>query len=64
MARKKVPRTLAPLPHKRALDQADHKTERLIEILRAVAVKNQREQPRAFYSVREVATRRNRSRPK
>jgi DNA-binding transcriptional regulator YhcF (GntR family) len=57
MARKKVSRTLAPLPNKRALAEADHKTERLIEILREVAVKNQREQPRAFYSLREVAAR-------
>jgi hypothetical protein len=48
MARKKVSRSLAPLPKKRALDEADHKTERLIEILREVAVKNQREQARAF----------------
>src|SRR5437588_12040353 len=54
MARKKVSRTLAPLPTKRVLDHAHHKTERLIEILREVALKNQQEQPRAFYSVREV----------
>ena len=57
MARKKVPRSLAPLPGKRALAGAHHKTERLIEILRGVAVKNQQEQPRAFYSVREIARR-------
>jgi hypothetical protein len=55
MARKKVSRSLAPLPSKRGLEDAPHKTERLIEILRQAAVKNQREQPRAFYSVREVA---------
>ena len=55
MARKKVTRALAPLPSRRALDKAHHKTEALIDILRDVAVKNQREQPRAFYSVREVA---------
>ncbi|MEY2497473.1 MAG: hypothetical protein QOD12_1029 [Verrucomicrobiota bacterium] len=59
MARKKVPRTLAPLPGKRVLDDAPHKTERLIDIMREVALKNQREQPRAFYSLREVATRFN-----
>jgi hypothetical protein len=52
MARKKVSRTLAPLPKKRALDEADHKAERLIEVLRDVAVKNQREQPRAFMPTR------------
>lgn len=55
MARKKVSRALAPLPQGRALGAAEHKTERLVEILRSVAVKNQQEQPRAFYSVRDVA---------
>ena len=55
MARKKVTRALAPLPSRRALDKAHHKTEALIEILRDVAVKNQQEQPRAFHSVRAVA---------
>jgi len=56
MARKKVTRALAPLPSRRALEKAHHKTEMLIDILRDVAVKNQREQPRAFHSVRDVAT--------
>ena len=56
MARKKVPRTLAPLPERRALERAHHKTEALTEILRGVAAKNQQEQPQAFYSMREVAT--------
>jgi hypothetical protein len=56
MARKKVSRALAPLPSRRALDKAHHKTEALTAILRGVAVKNQREQPLAFHSVREVAT--------
>ncbi|MEY2496176.1 MAG: hypothetical protein QOJ45_2668 [Verrucomicrobiota bacterium] len=55
MARKKVSRTLAPLPSRRTLEKAHHKTEALIAILRDVAVKNQREQPRAFHSVRAVA---------
>jgi hypothetical protein len=55
MARKKVPRTLATLPGKRVLERAHHKTQALIEILREAAVKNQREQPQAFYSIREVA---------
>jgi hypothetical protein len=55
MARKKVSRALAPLPSRRALDKAHHKTEALTAILREVAVKNQREQPLAFHSVREVA---------
>ena len=56
MARKKVTRALAPLPSRRALEKAHHKTETLIHILRDVAVKNQQEQPRAFHSVRDVAT--------
>jgi len=56
MARKKVTRALAPLPNRRALEKAHHKTETLIHILRDVAVKNQQEQPRAFHSVRDVAT--------
>src|SRR2546423_15097893 len=55
MARKKVTRALAPLPSRRALEKAHHKTDALISILRNVAVKNQREQPRAFHSVRDVA---------
>jgi IclR helix-turn-helix domain len=55
MARKKVSRTLALLPSRRALEKAHHKTETLTAILRDVAVKNQHEQPRAFHSVREVA---------
>jgi hypothetical protein len=55
MARKKVTRALAPLPSRRALEKAHHKTEALIDILRDVAVKNQQEQPLAFHSVRAVA---------
>jgi Bacterial regulatory proteins, gntR family len=55
MARKKVPRTLGALPSRRTLEKAHHKTEALIEILRSVAAKNQLEQPRAFYSIREMA---------
>jgi DNA-binding LacI/PurR family transcriptional regulator len=56
MARKKVSRTLSSLPTKRTLERAPHKTEGLLAILRDVAVKNQREQPRVFYSIRDVAT--------
>ncbi|HEV2843033.1 MAG TPA: hypothetical protein VGW39_17065 [Chthoniobacterales bacterium] len=55
MARKKTPRSLAPLPGRRAFEQAPHKSEALTEILRGAAAKNQREQPQAFYSMREVA---------
>lgn len=56
MARKKVSRALAPLPSRRALEKAHHKTETLTAIMRDVAVRNQQEQPRAFHSVRDVAT--------
>jgi hypothetical protein len=55
MARKKVPRNLGRLPHRIALRGADHISDRLLEILRGAAVKNQQEQPQSFYSVREVA---------
>lgn len=43
MARKKVPHPLAPLPSRRALEWAHHKTEARVEILRDVAAKNQQE---------------------
>jgi hypothetical protein len=55
MARKKVSRALPELPRRAELQRATNKTERLIEILRKVALKNQQEQPRAFYSVRDIA---------
>ena len=55
MARKKVSRALPELSRRAELQRATNKTERLIEILRKVALKNQQEQPRAFYSVRDVA---------
>ena len=55
MARKKVSRTLLPLPSRRRLDRIEHKTDGLADILRLVALKNQREQPRAFHSMREVS---------
>ena len=55
MPRKKVPRALTPLPGRRAFERAHHKTEALTEILRGAAAKNQREQPQAFYSIREIA---------
>ncbi len=56
MARKKVTRALAALPSRRALEKAHHKTETLTDILREVAVRNQHDQPRTFYAVREVAS--------
>jgi DNA-binding transcriptional regulator YhcF (GntR family) len=56
MPRKKVPRTLTPLTARRRLERAYHKTEELTEILRQAAVKNRRQQPRTFYSMREVSS--------
>jgi hypothetical protein len=56
MGRKKVSRDLAPLPQRVSLGAAEHKGDRLLKILRALAIKNQRAQARAFYSVRDVAT--------
>src|SRR2546423_1818344 len=55
MARKKVTRALAPLPSRRELEKAHHKTEALTNILRNVPVNNQQEQPRASYSVSDAA---------
>ena len=37
------------------LDRAKHATEGLVEILRTAGVRNQRAQPRTFYSMRDVA---------
>lgn len=55
MARTKLIRDLEPLPRPAVLGDGDNKTANLREILRSLAVKNQREQPRVFYSLREVA---------
>jgi hypothetical protein len=55
MPRKRISRSLPPLPKTHRLDDALHKTDRLIEILRCVAIKNQSAQPQAFYSVRNIA---------
>lgn len=56
MARKKVVRRLPPLPNVPALKAREHKTERLIEILRQIGHAAQEERPRAFYSMRDVST--------
>ena len=55
MPRKSISRRLPPLPKTHRLEDAAHKTDRLIEILRRVAIKNQSVQPRVFYSVRNIA---------
>src|SRR2546430_1605592 len=57
MARKQITRTLSSLTDAPSLGRAHHKADRLLEILREVAVKNQREQPQPFHSMREVARR-------
>ena len=55
MPRTRISRDLGPLPRDSVLSGAHGKTDSLLQILRALAIKNQREQPRVFYSLREVA---------
>jgi len=55
MARKKVLRTLSVLPARQRRVRVEHNAESLAETLRAIAVRNQRDQPRAFYSIRDVS---------
>ena len=57
MARSRISPDLGRIPHGYRLKESEHKTEDLRELLRSLAIKNQREQPRVFYSLREVATR-------
>src|ERR1700756_5951924 len=57
MARKKIVRRMPPLPKSAALRATDHKADRLLEILRGIAVTNQRDEPQPFYPLREVASR-------
>ena len=54
MPRKKLARRLPLLPKTPALKTKDHKTERLLEILRGIAVSRQEAEPQVFYPVREV----------
>lgn len=55
MARKKVERDLPPLPRRVRFKRDQDKTGQLLKILRSLATKNRRTEPRTFYSVREVA---------
>jgi hypothetical protein len=55
MSRKKLPRNLSALPKVPAFKAKDHKFARLLELLRGVAITNQREEAHVFYPVREVA---------
>jgi DNA-binding transcriptional regulator YhcF (GntR family) len=48
---------LGSLPGNSALKSTPNKTNAVRQILRSVAIKNQREQPRVFYSLREVGQR-------
>jgi DNA-binding transcriptional regulator YhcF (GntR family) len=48
---------MPPLPKGPALRAKDHKAERLLEILRGIAVTNQRNEPQPFYPLRDVASR-------
>lgn len=57
MARKQVVRRLPPLPKSPSFKKKDHKSEILFETLRHLGVAAQEERPRAFYSMREIATR-------
>ncbi len=57
MARKKNLHRLPPLPKGPLLRVKDHKAERLLEILRGIAVSNQEEEPKVFYPLRDVALR-------
>ena len=45
------------MPRVSNLKDTEHKIQNLRQLLRSLAIKNQREQPRVFYSLREVATR-------
>lgn len=57
MARKKVSHSLTKLPARSALRGSDHIAHQLLELLRMAAIKNQKDQPQSFYSMREVANR-------
>ena len=59
MSQPRISPDLGPLPPGSALKAGHNKTTGLLEVLRPLAVKNQREQPRVFYSLREVAKRFN-----
>src|SRR5690348_2493753 len=57
MPRSRISRDLGRLPHIAGFKNAEIKADNLRRFLRSLAIKNQREQPRIFYSLREVATR-------
>jgi DNA-binding transcriptional regulator YhcF (GntR family) len=55
MPRSKIFRDLEPLPRRSSIGHSDDRLHRLRQLLKSLALKNQREQPRVFYSLREVA---------
>jgi hypothetical protein len=55
MPQSRISPDLGPLPRAVVLKDAQPRTENLRQLLRSLAIKNQREQPRVFYSLREVA---------
>lgn len=57
MSQPRISPDLGRLPSGSTLKETEHKTENLRQLLRSLAIKNQREQPRVFYSLREVASR-------
>ncbi len=57
MARKKAARRLPSLRTCPSLQARDHKGARLVEILRKLAINNQRAEPQLFYPIRDVAGR-------
>lgn len=55
MSRKRLVRGVSPLPARLGLTSKKHKAGQLLEILRGLALAQQRQQPRIFYPIREVA---------
>lgn len=55
MARTKLVHRLPPLPAGTILKGVTHKGAHLLEVLRSVALKNQRAKPQPFYPMRDVA---------
>src|SRR5690348_2790625 len=57
MARSRISPDLGRLPRGPVFKDPADKIESLRQLLKSLAIKNQREQPRIFYSLREVAMR-------
>lgn len=56
MGRKKVSRKLPPLRPVAGRSDRENQAPDLVEILREIAIKNQTDQPQAFYSMRDIAS--------